>query len=103
MSHVPKSPIMEVLMAKPKMIAGKKVKNNFIFLCCARDMKNTRLIIHKTTPSADAASESGAHLQIWTIYLTIARAITRTTNSMRFDSFLKRNPPKKTSTNVTTA
>jgi hypothetical protein len=94
---------MEVLMAKPNRMAGNKVKNSLIFLCCAIDIKNTRLRIHKTVPSADAASESGAHLQICTIYLTIETAITRTTNSIRFESRLKRNPPKKTRANVTIA
>jgi len=50
MSHVPNSPFMHVKIENPKSIAGKRVKKSFIFLCCVREIKNIRLIIHKIVP-----------------------------------------------------
>ena len=75
MSHVPNSPFMHVKIENPKSIAGKRVKKSFIFLCCVREIKNIRLIIHKIVPRAEAASERGAHLQTCMIILKIETAI----------------------------
>jgi hypothetical protein len=54
-------------------------------------------------PSAETASERGAHLQTCIINLIAEIEIIRTKKSTRFESPLKKNPARKTSIKVTSA
>jgi len=91
---------MDVLMANPKRTAGKTVKKSFIRLCCAREIKNIRLIIQKTIPRAATARERGAILEICNANLKTATPINTMRKRCCFESFLKRNPAKNTSKKV---
>jgi hypothetical protein len=102
-SQVPNIPDTPVDIAKPEKKPGKNVGNNPIVFCPIKDIKNIKLVIHKTVPTAEAARLSGAHEFTCTITLIIPKVTTSTRSRILFVKILNRKPAKNTIIKVTRA